>query len=83
MVVVTVSPRGQILVPRDLRRRVGLLPGKRVRLVEEAGSLRVTPLPDDPVRAARGCLGIPARLSDDIVKEHADEREPDRRRRAE
>jgi len=58
MTQVTVSPKFQIVIPREIRRRLGLRPGQRVTLIERAGV--ITAVPDRPLREFRGILkGMP------------------------
>ena len=38
---VTVSAKGQIVIPAEIRRRLGLGPGSELEFTEEAGELRV------------------------------------------
>jgi antitoxin PrlF len=55
-----VSEKGQITVPKRLRERLGIHPGDRLELVEDAGRLVATktlPGGEDPVVAAYGILG--------------------------
>ena len=57
----TVSEKGQITVPKRLRERLGLHPGDRLELVEDAGRLiatKTTPGSGDPVAAAYGLLSL-------------------------
>lgn len=68
MTTVTVSPKFQVVIPLDVRRRLKLEPGAKLQVVEFNGALRLTPL--KPPAALRG---IARGLSPAI------EREPDRR----
>jgi antitoxin PrlF len=73
----TVSEKGQITVPKRLRERLGLHPGDRLELVEDAGRLIATkalPGGEDPVNAAYGILSLGAGTDDTI---HALRGEPD------
>jgi AbrB family looped-hinge helix DNA binding protein len=38
---VKVGPKGQVVVPKEIRDRVGIHPGQRVRVTEEDGEVRV------------------------------------------
>lgn len=38
---VTVSEKGQVVIPAELRRRLGIVPGCQLEFSEENGSLRV------------------------------------------
>lgn len=68
MTTVTVSPKFQVVIPLDVRRRLGLEPGMKLMVVEFNGGLRMTPL--KPPSALRGIArGLSATV----------EREPDRR----
>lgn len=66
-VTVTVSPKFQIVIPLDVRRRMKLEPGAKLMVLEFNGGLR--PMPLKPAAALRGI----ARGISTMV-----EREPDR-----
>jgi AbrB family looped-hinge helix DNA binding protein len=56
---VTVSPRFQIVIPREIRERLGLRPGQKITLLERGGI--ITAIPDQPIEKLRGILkGMPA-----------------------
>ena len=68
MTTVTVSPKFQVVIPLDVRRRLKLEPGAKLMVVEFNGALRMMPL--KPPSALRGIArGIAATV----------ERDPDRR----
>jgi AbrB family looped-hinge helix DNA binding protein len=53
----TVSERGQVTIPKELRDRLGLKPGVVLDFVEEQGRLVATKvLPDDPLEESFGLL---------------------------
>jgi AbrB family looped-hinge helix DNA binding protein len=55
----TVSEKGQITVPKRLREQLGIRPGDRLELVEDAGRLIATKaVPGDPVAAVYGILDL-------------------------
>ncbi|MGH7926370.1 MAG: AbrB/MazE/SpoVT family DNA-binding domain-containing protein [Candidatus Binatia bacterium] len=54
MSVAQLTPKGQILVPKSLRRKLGLKPGGKVHMAEHDGRLILTPVPADPIEAATG-----------------------------
>jgi AbrB family looped-hinge helix DNA binding protein len=68
MNTVTVSPKFQVVIPLEVRRRLKLEPGAKLMVVEFNGGLRLMPL--KPPSALRG---IARGVATDI------EREPDRR----
>lgn len=80
MPIVQISEKGQILIPRPIRKRLGLNPGSSVQLVEEANQLVLKPVPPDPIAAAVGFLQAGASLTRDLIQEHR--REARRERKA-
>lgn len=67
MHTVTVSPKYQVVIPLEVRRRLELQPGSKLMVVEFNGGLRLMPL--KPPAALRGIArGASAEI----------EREPDR-----
>ena len=52
MNTVTVSPKFQVVIPLDVRRRMQLQPGTKLMVVEFNGGLRLVPL--GPPSALRG-----------------------------
>lgn len=52
MNTVTISPKFQVVIPLDIRRRMNLQPGAKLCVVEFAGGLRLMPL--RPPSALRG-----------------------------
>jgi AbrB family looped-hinge helix DNA binding protein len=67
----TVSTKGWVVIPKDLRQRYGLKKGSRVQVVEYDGTLALIPLADDPVTALRGMLAGGPSLTADLMAEHA------------
>lgn len=41
MSLVTVSAKGQVVIPAEIRRRLGIGPGTQLEIVEEEGTIRV------------------------------------------
>lgn len=41
MAQVTVSAKGQVVIPAEIRKRLGIGPGTQLELVEEEGTIRV------------------------------------------
>lgn len=56
MAAVTVSPKGQIVIPSDIRERYGLTPGMKVEVLDFGKHLVLVPIPEDPVRYAKGSV---------------------------
>ena len=51
---VTVSAKFQIVIPREIREKLGLRPGQRITLLERDGI--ITAIPDQPLEKFRGIL---------------------------
>ena len=81
MPVTQLSEKGQILIPKPLRRKLGLRPGSKVHLIEEQGRLVVSPVPDDPIAAAAGFLEGGYSLTADLRREHREEIRDERKPR--
>lgn len=63
----TVSPKYQVVIPRRVRRALGIRPGQKMQVIPYEGRIELIPL--RPIKHARGFLkGI----------ETSVEREPDR-----
>jgi AbrB family looped-hinge helix DNA binding protein len=56
----TVSSKGQVVVPSDVRKRLGLVQGSVLRFVMDADSVRLLAAPGD-VRRLKGRLPRPER----------------------
>jgi AbrB family looped-hinge helix DNA binding protein len=49
MPIVTTSSRGQIVIPKEIRKKLKIVPGKKLSIKIQDDHVRLTPLPDDPV----------------------------------
>jgi AbrB family looped-hinge helix DNA binding protein len=81
MPVTQLTEKGQILVPKYLRRKLGLKPGAKVHLDEDEGRLVLTPVPSDPIEAATGFLKGRFSLTQDLRREHREEARRERKGR--
>jgi AbrB family looped-hinge helix DNA binding protein len=70
----TVSNKGWVVIPAELRKKYNLLPGTEVVIVDYGGVLSIIPALKNPVKQGRGLLtGLPS-LTKDLLKERAKER---------
>ena len=53
---VTVSAKGQLVIPAAIRKRYRLVPGSRVEILDVGRQIVVVPVPKDAFRASRGML---------------------------
>ncbi len=56
MSIVTITPKGQVMIPAQLRKEFGIKPGRKVSIEAEGDHLIIRPLPEDPVKALYGVL---------------------------
>lgn len=73
MPVATVSSKGWIVIPADLRKKYGLEGGARVMVVDYGGVLALVPAFDDPIAQAQGMLAGGPSLTDALLRERAGE----------
>lgn len=71
----TIDTAGRIVVPKELRERLGLVGGRAVDIRERDGRLEIEPVPVHMklVRRGRRLIAVPARklpsLTDEIVRD--------------
>lgn len=76
----TVSNKGWVVIPAELRKKYNLLPGTEVIIVDYGGVLSIIPALKNPIKQGRGMLkGLPS-LTQDLLKERAKERSREERR---
>ena len=49
MTIVKTHAKGQIIIPKDIRVKLGINPGKSVSVKLVADHVEIRPLPDDPI----------------------------------
>lgn len=76
----TISHKGWVVIPAELRKKYNLLPGTEVVIVDYGGVLSIIPALNNPVKQGRGLLkGLPS-LTKDLLKERAQEGTREKRR---
>ncbi len=81
MYTATVSTKGWVVIPKELREKHGLKEGARVRVVEYGDLIILVPIPDDPVAALHGLLEGGPSMTADLLAEHALEHTKEESRR--
>lgn len=69
MPIVKTSSKGQIVIPKEIRKKLGITPGKKVlfRIVDKHAE--ITPLPEDPIKTMRGILKGGGSLARELLTE--------------
>ncbi|MBC7228008.1 MAG: AbrB/MazE/SpoVT family DNA-binding domain-containing protein [Thermoflexales bacterium] len=55
MITTTVTKRLQVAVPAAIRRRYTIRPGDVLAWIDDGETIKIVPIPKDPIRALRGC----------------------------
>lgn len=69
----TISSKGWVVIPADLRKKYNLLPGTEVVIVDYGGVLAIIPAFKNPVKQGRGLLKDLPSLTQDLLKERSHE----------
>ena len=78
MEIIRISKGGQISIPASIRKRWGVA---RLILDDRGEEVAVIPLPDDPIRAARGMFKGTGVTADEAMRElREEEAEAERRK---
>ena len=69
MPIVKTSAKGQVVIPKEIREKLGITPGKRIlfRIVGEHAEIE--PLPDDSIKALRGILKGGTSMAKELLAE--------------
>jgi AbrB family looped-hinge helix DNA binding protein len=73
MAIATVSDKGWVVIPKEIRERLALKKGSKVAIVEYAGKISILPLPQDPIREARGMFRDGPSLTETYMREKREE----------
>jgi len=77
--VLTISNKGWVVIPAEMRKKYHLTPGTEVVIVDYGGVLAIVPAIKDPIKQGKGFLkGMPS-LSKDLKKDRELEKKRDLR----
>jgi AbrB family looped-hinge helix DNA binding protein len=69
MSIVKTSSKCQIVIPKEIREKLGITPGKRLLFRVIENHAEITPLPDDPIKEMRGMLKGGKSLAKELLRE--------------
>ena len=73
----TVTKRGQTVIPAAIRKRYRIQEGDRLVWLDDGRTIRIIPVPADPIRALRGC-GRGEQLVERLLQARREDRDPHR-----
>ncbi|MFT5367680.1 MAG: AbrB family looped-hinge helix DNA binding protein [Candidatus Latescibacterota bacterium] len=73
MAAVTISQKGWVVIPAELRRKYQLTSGTQVQIVDYGGILSLIPSLNDPINEAKGLLKGDTSLTQALLEEHRKE----------
>jgi AbrB family looped-hinge helix DNA binding protein len=74
MTIITVTSKGQVVIPAGLRKRFNIHKGTRLAISEGEGSvILVRPVPDDPIGISRGMLKGKTSLVKALMRDRREE----------
>ena len=74
MSIGTTSNRGQIVIPKTIRNKLQIGPGKKLSITAEKDHAIIRPLPDDPVEAFCGVFQNRSSLTKSLIEERKKDR---------
>ncbi len=70
----TISKKGWVVIPAELRKKYNLTPGTQVVIVDYGGVLGIVSAMKDPIKEGHGLLKNLPSLTKDLLNERAKER---------
>jgi len=71
--VVTVSSKGWVVIPAELRKKYDLHAGKAVTIIDYGGVLAIVPLMSNPIEQLAGMLAGKSSLTQALLSERKEE----------
>ncbi len=70
MVIVKTHAKGQIIMPKEIRKKLGIKPGTALAVKIVDDHLEIRPLPDDPIEFLTGIFKDHSRsMAEELLKE--------------
>ena len=74
MPIVTTSPKGQVVIPKKERDKLGIKPGSKVMVKAASDHVEIYAVPEDPVEYFCGIFGEGPSLTKALLKDRKEER---------
>ena len=75
MPTATVSAKGWVVIPKEIREKLGLKKGSKVHFIDLGGQVALIPAVEDPISALRGILAGGPSMTEELLREHQEELE--------
>ena len=70
MAIVKTHEKGQIIIPKDIREKIGIKPGTALSLKLVEDHIEIRPLPDDPIEFLTGIFkDHPPSMAEQLLEE--------------
>jgi AbrB family looped-hinge helix DNA binding protein len=73
MAAVTVSKKGWVVIPKEIRERFDIRPGDKIHILDVGGRIAIVKAHKDPIAAGYGFLKGGPSLAGELVEEHRKE----------
>ena len=80
MSIATLSSKGQLIIPAEVRRKFNLMPQDKIEIRVEEEGIFLYPIPHDPVEACYGVLKTKKTARSMMVGARKEEKEIERRK---
>jgi AbrB family looped-hinge helix DNA binding protein len=82
MPIVKIHAKGQIVLPKEIRDKLGVKPGAALSIKLVDNHAEITPLPDDPIEFLTGILKeYPRSLAIELLEERRRDKDRDEKNR--
>jgi AbrB family looped-hinge helix DNA binding protein len=68
MATSTLSEKGWVVIPQELRERYGLKKGDKVHIIDYGGVISIVPVSDNPINDSEGMLKSKRSLTKELLK---------------
>lgn len=81
MSLATVSSKGSIVIPQEVRKKYDIRPSSKVEVIDIEGRVMILPVPENPIKAARGMLHFKGSVFETLKKYRKAELQMENRKR--